>query len=423
VIEQRLHGPEAFNLDLDAPPSVIQRLTLDPDHPQTVGYGTVVITDVWVDPAAIGSADTGTSFHPLMDMARWSGILARVAPDGQAISGHGLAFRLGSPDNTGELMVGNAMTSASEQNARIFTEDADTWLDVLVNGNIGAPITSPDGSSATLELRSSHLYDATFHGTPTASVPYFPEALTRADVLTRIGSFTGTFWYVDAQGVAHMGTRTDLFPDGPRCIVGNVEPDPDWMTLLADLDLDWDLAGWANKWVAFNGKKNTAYPWDTIYAFPNNVDLINEYYRDLLGEPIHQVGIEASNQNETVGQWQDRMEAARSERETPRRQFTISGAPDEHSHRLIPGEPIYVYHPDAGVQDTANEVYCGGQVIHPAVVTLHGMSWPFRQGMGAFVLYHDDDTDSIAALDLTPYVVPEDNRETTLEVGSLRYTL
>jgi hypothetical protein len=425
VIDEILHAPSGFEIPLDAPPSIVHRLAslADPEDPVTLGAATLVVSDVWVDAASLGNADTGTSFHPLLDLARWCGVLTTVAPNGETIAGHGLAWHLGTPDGSGELMVGNAMTSDSEQNARIFVEDSDDWLDVLVNGNVGAPITSPDGSSATLELRPSSLYDAVHHGAATVDVPYFPEPMTRADVLTRIASFTGRSWYIDAQGVVHMGTQAALFPNGPRCIVGRVDPDPEWMTLPADLDTDVDLAGWANKWVAFNDGKNTSYPWDTIYAYPNNVDPINEYYRDLRGNALHIVAPDPANNNETVAEWQARMESRRAERETPRRQFTVSGAVDEHSHRLIPGEPVHVYDPEINVSDPATEFYCGGQTINPATVTLQAISWPVRRGMGVWLVFHDAGTDELDHMDLTPYIVWEDGAETTLEVGTLRWIL
>lgn len=427
MITERLHAVGEWSLELDQaiPPSLLKLFTLDPSDPRTVGAATLVVTAAWVDPASIDIGGGVDTFHPLMDVAVYCGIVTGRSPDGLGLSGHGLAWHLGTPDGTGELFVGNAMTSSSEQNARIFVEDSDDWLEYLVNG--GA-MTAGDGSGAGITLRGTRLWNATHHGTPVADIPYYPSAagpLTRGEMLTRICTYTGQQWYVSPRAYVHMGTQAAMFPGGPRCVVApDLDADPAWMTILTpDIGWDQDMAGWANKWVSFNQGKNDTYPQDTIYAYPNNTYPIDEFYRGLDGEAIHIVERDDAGTEENILSWAERIIAAQDQRQRLRRQITVAGTADAHAYRLIVGEPLFVENPSEGLLDTDVEVWVGGRAHHPTVVDLHSVRWGIPKGAGVYLLLHDGDADAFVTYDLSRMFVPEDGQDTVLEVGAPRPAL
>lgn len=56
---------------------------------------------------------------------------------------------------------------------------------------------------------------------------------------------------------------------------------------------------------------------------------------------------------------------------------------------IIPGDTVYVWDPDTGVVDTANQVQFRGITILPAKVRITGLTWPLEPGMGVY--YRDSD--------------------------------
>lgn len=49
------------------------------------------------------------------------------------------------------------------------------------------------------------------------------------------------------------------------------------------------------------------------------------------------------------------------------------------------GDYVWVWDQDAGVVDTANQVWFRGELIAPLKMRLHGITWPVEQGMGVYI--------------------------------------
>lgn len=81
------------------------------------------------------------------------------------------------------------------------------------------------------------------------------------------------------------------------------------------------------------------------------------------------------------------------------------------------GDYIYVYNPDAGFEDAANETTWNGELIHPAKLRVVELSWPIRAGWT--VAYRDGDG---VWTDLSQYVFFEGG-DTNVVVGDLPRSL
>jgi hypothetical protein len=419
VIDERLMAPGAWDVTLKdgTPPSLLERLRCVETHPQTLGAATLVVTAAHLNPDSIGTGDTGTAFHPLFDAALYTGVVNRCAAvlrgkvGSARLDGYGMAWHLGTPEDTGELWVGNAMTSSSN-NARIFTESTHVWFDWL---GMGGTQTASDGSGATVTLRPCHLYDSNAF-TIGSAIPYFPEPMTRREALNRISNHAGWLWYITPQMVLRAGLPGDLFPDGPRAIVSSdIGSDPTLLTYATE-EIGWEesLDNYRNKRVSFDDNGGTYPP--VSWAYPNSTPPSGDYYGPD-GTLLHIVERDDHLQDENILEWGARQIAEVPAGQHARRALTVTGWPNREGVNLIPGEPVWVHEPLLGLVDTGNEVRAGGQTLHPTEVDLYGVTWPVIEGMGVYVVFYDQDTSTLETLDLTPHVAYETG-PTTLDVGA-----
>jgi hypothetical protein len=63
-----------------------------------------------------------------------------------------------------------------------------------------------------------------------------------------------------------------------------------------------------------------------------------------------------------------------------------------------------VYNPQAGIEDTANEIQHRGMRIFPKRIRILEGDWPLTKGMGVYVRPGSSATTAADWIDLTPYV-------------------
>lgn len=100
-----------------------------------------------------------------------------------------------------------------------------------------------------------------------------------------------------------------------------------------------------------------------------------------------------------------------------RRQIRISSSDYRIDGDYTPGKHLWMYDPDAGLFDPANQITFDGQTIYPTVVRVMGATWPVTDRMG---VYWRDHRGRIT--DITEHIQPGTG-ETTLDVGASRRTL
>jgi hypothetical protein len=414
VITERRRALGDWTLDLtDVPANLLQRLTFD--GTSNLGAATLVITPTRVDADAFGNSDTGTAYHPLFDLALYTGVVAHIGGMRDQLQGYGIAWHLGNHEDGGTVFAGSTLgyDGDTDQDARVFELDTDDWFDWLVNGGGRLAL-----DATNVNLAPTRLYgvNTSYSTAPSVDpVPYFPDWLTHREILTRICNYVGWTWYVDPKMVVHAGEVEDLFPTPRAVIAADLDSDPDYWTITSRR-ITWDesVDGYSNKAGAFNSSTSP----NTTLAYPNDVigTIIDDFYGPD-GEPIVNVARDDQGSGESVTQWRVRQEQNLPGRTRVRRQVTIEGSVHDHGNHLIPGEPVWVYEPRVGLVDTANEIHVGGEVIHPLSVDLHTITWPVVEGMGKYIVYWDQANSELAHIDISDVVAPE-NQNTTLEVGA-----
>lgn len=415
MISETLMGPGTFDISLrdDTPPSLLSRLTLDKTA-ATFGYATLVVSNGRIAPEAI-AATTTTALHPLMDQARWSGVLTATSGHRTRLSGHGLGWFLGAPDKTGELYAGASLTG-SWHVMRPFRRTGAGWFDWIVKGGV----RPSDEGIATVDvtLRGSHLTGALFVGNDPAELVPFPRewTATRAQMLNWVCVSQGGWIYtITPQGQVRFGEPEAVFPQ-VRTVVGDVDPDPGWTTVrtVGHPDEDQDLAGWSNKSIGVQDAATPTEVWCTTgtvspYLGPDGVALhISERV-----DPGRQ---------ESKTDWGNRMFAEGlgvDGRYLFRRSVKLTGTVFDHGVKLNPGETVWLHEPSLGLFDASNPVTVAGSVIYPVPIRLEGLTWPVTAEMGVYLIGWDQtSTPKQVVVDLSDYFEPEDGN-TTLEVGEL----
>jgi hypothetical protein len=103
-----------------------------------------------------------------------------------------------------------------------------------------------------------------------------------------------------------------------------------------------------------------------------------------------------------------------------RRQITLSSDIYDVVGDIRCGDSVWVYDPELGLLDTANQIQYRGQLVFPISVRVFGFTWPIRAGMGVyFVASNATGADGAGATitDLSDWVAFEDS-DVTLEVGA-----
>lgn len=135
-------------------------------------------------------------------------------------------------------------------------------------------------------------------------------------------------------------------------------------------------------------------------------------YKDLQGNAVvrrrivNESGTEAGNATA-------RAQLALNRFANPKASVSLSSDDYHVEGDIAVGDSVYVYDPDTGFTDTANEIVFRGDTINPDIEQVVGMRWPITDAMT--VLWRDKDG---AYVDLTPHVIPEAPR-TVLTVGGL----
>ena len=412
IIEHR-EGLGSFSIDLEdgLPPSVARQLRVSRADPKTKGYGLVVVTPQRVNPADFPApADPHATIHPLLEVARWSGVLRTVSNRGRTLEGQGLESMLTDADGVG--------TWVSDLTDLVIEGEALTlvaWL--LAGGTLYAtnndPVDFPEShlrigdlANVTTECRISDLRDV-------------------RGLLRQISFQTGQRYRVDAQGRFHWGHPNDVYGGSPRLLIGSGLPgdsDPRWPTLRLDFD-DWAettdgyFAGMiADSPTTSGGTATSPGAWSTTISTVH-------YHSPLKNMPyLGRKKLDADT-DEPYTRWINRANLLTIGASFDQWTASLSGTLTRDPV-LIPGEPVYLWDAELGIEDPANTITYGGQQIRPQRVDLISTTWEPRQGMGVYLLYCDTSFGVFQrVLDLTDHVDLTTDPTVEVEVGRPAPTL
>lgn len=352
-------------------------LTLSPSTPRETldalaEFGHVAIVPGRVDPAMAGDN--------LLSAARYVGVVRGRSGDsgGQTkLSGASLAFWLGDEDNKGDVFV----------TARTFS--ASTFANTIrgLLPSTGA-ITEGTLFSVPGSYSGTHQYE-----TPRSAMTYVTDTFGTA-------SFPVS-WRVNGNGTLDAGRDVDLFVSVPKAILVR-DPlagrDLFLSGMSGQMSLDRDVEDYTTRVVLLAEGEGSS----TVTAQAANVSP----YRDLKGNPVvvtrlvSEFETDATNAPARAQLQLNRFTNARN---------AVSLSTDEYDVKgeFSVGDRIFVYDPDIGFSDAANEVTFRGQVLNPIAITVSELSWPIESGWT--VAYRRQDG---VWFDLSEYYVPESGAAT-----------
>ncbi|MFI6793686.1 hypothetical protein ACIBG4_40780 [Nonomuraea sp. NPDC050383] len=359
------------------------QLTLVEETPKTIldqlaYFGHVAFIAGRVEPAQYGDR--------LLTMARYVGVFTGKDVDHirKTIDGQGMALWLSDNDDKGDLLETPVQISGATF--------ANAIRAILGTGTAVVEGTLYSGVPGIYTGR--HVYQS------------------RRKAINFICTTMGAEWKVTGDGKLDAGPATSLYSATPDTVIVRRRPnrhtDGDDLTmhgLRGDMGVASDVDDWTSRLVLLAEGQGDAI----ATAAANNPA---NPYKDLRGQAVNRVRV-ISESTTAPGNAAARASYQLSQFLTPRSAMRLTTDDYDVEGAFAVGDWAYVYAPDEGLVDPANEVTFRGERINPVKLRMVGASWPIREGMT--VAYRDLNG---GWLDLTPYVDWEGG-ETTVTVGDL----
>jgi hypothetical protein len=334
-------------------------------------------------PGSVNVAEYGDA---LLNAARYVGVYRTKSAnnDGTVISGVGLESWLGDENNSGDVFE--------------FPQefDADTFAVV-----IGA-VLPPSGSITAGTIHS-------LPGLYTGRHQY----VTSRQIIDYVTSTYGAEWRINNNGTLDAGLVTDLYATTPRAILVAKQTDGSdlrYRSMPGQSSMIKDSADYTTRVVVLSAGEG-----DTITVGESAP--VPVPYKDLHGNDV--VVTRVVSESFTDGTNADtRAEILFNEwgqASTPR--VTLSTSIYDIKGNVVVGDYVYVYHPERGFEDVANQETWNGEIINPVKLRVVELSWPIRTGWT--VAFRDGDG---VWTDLSPYVFYESG-DTNVVVGDLPRSL
>lgn len=337
-----------------------------------------------------GRVDVRSAGDGLLGAARYVGVF-RGRSDGDFFSmrGCGMEMWLGDEDGKGDIYT--ATISASG------TSFADTIRLLL-----------PDGGSVT----EGTLYSIPGSGTFTGEFKFQDPRTAITYVTDTFG--TDTFpvsWRVNGDGTLDAGRDTDLFVTVPQAMV-----------VRKDAGRDMSLVGFQGRLVLETDVED--YTTEVLLLAEGEGESIvtasasqSTPYNDIHGnDVVFRRIVSESTTDATNAPARAQLQLNRFK--NPRFGVDLSTDAYDVTGDFVVGDTIYVFDPDAGFIDPANEVYWQGNPINPIALKVVEMTWPVPV---EWTVGFRRSTDG-AWIDLSDYYKPESGA-TTITVGEFSRSL
>lgn len=389
-------GSWDLNLRPDTPYDVLGLLDLG-NRDGTAGFAHIVITDPRVDAAVelTQAADPTTTPHPLLGLARYTGIVRDVSDRRTHLSGPGLAAWLGDEDDKGrnyETIGPIRLTWAQ-------------WMDFILDGG-----TVTDVNGVVRTYPAGPVYKGTIHPVtdPLASLLIDGKPGTRRGYVQTVCDHFQCEWIMRPTGRLDAGYTGLLYGQYPRTLIARrvgVEVGID--TVAADrYELDATIEDYATRTVVHD---------DTGAVLASAGIGGDIFYKNLLGEQVRMTRFVGPDDN-TVSHLATALLDVASTGAVATR-LDISGEHYTVKGPLHAGETVYLWDPEMGMSGGDTNVDLGYQVIRPLVAKVQAVEWPVKAEMGVYLLRWDGTAHRVT--DLADWVEPEDG-SITLEIGARR---
>lgn len=337
-------------------------------------FGHIAIIPGRVDPELLGDG--------ILSIARYVGVLRdRSFGDTYAISGAGMEIWLGDEDDKGDVLENKTtFTSASFANS--------------IRGLL------PEGGSIT--EGTIHSVPGLYNGTHQWEAP--------KTSITYVTDTFGADWRVNYNGTLDAGLTSDLFVTNPKCFVvrKGAGVDGDIRAIPGAMELDLDMQDYTTRVVLLaEGDGN-----DIATAAADISPALNPY-KDLHGNTVVRTRL-VSESDTAAGNAATRAQLQLNRFTSTNKSLTLGARDFDIRGDFAVGDYVWVFDPDSGLKNTANEITFRGMRINPIALRIVEATWPvtpnytvaYRSGTGVWY-------------NLTNYVAYESPGSTSLTVGDL----
>lgn len=362
-------GSWVINLKSTIPRYILDRL----DY-----FGHIAVVPGRVDPVSIGDN--------LLTAARYVGVLrGRDLGDSYSIFGAGLEIWLGDEDDKGDVFE-NAVVFAS-------ASFANTIRGLL-----------PPGGSVT--EGTLHAIAGLYNGQHQWQTP--------RDAIQYVCDTYGATWRVNNNATLDAGLASDLFVSTPTCVImrRGVGVDMSLRALPGSIEVERDVDDFTTRVILLAEGDGAS-----IYTGSADISPALNPYKDLHGNTlvrkrmVSESDTETSNATARAQLQLNRFTGTRDAMRLSAADYDIIGSFDV-------GDTVWVYDPDSGLVDTANEISFRGQRINPIKLQAVETSWPvvdgytvaYRSGTGVWT-------------DLTDHVEFDSAQNVSVTVGDLSRSL
>lgn len=221
-------------------------------------------------------------------------------------------------------------------------------------------------------------------------------------------------WRVNGNATLDFGTESDLFVTTPKCLIvrrGAEGTDYDLRALAGAMSTASDVDDFTTRVVLLAQGTEAA----TLTAVADINPGLNPY-KDLHGNAVKLTRMVSESTTDATNA-PARAQLQLNRFSDTRDMLTLSSESYAVDGVAVAGDYVWVYDPDIGLADLANEVIFRGQTLYPAKLRLTEVTWSVKPGY--MVAYRDPDG---VWFDLTDYVVFETG-QSTMKVGGYSRSL
>lgn len=247
--------------------------------------------------------------------------------------------------------------------------------------------------------------------TPRSAIQYVCQTMSTTE--TPIG------YRVTNEARLNAGPEEDLFVTNPQCIImrkGSTQGEDMFMRALpSTVDMDEDMEDFATRVIMLAESDGDTFATGTadIATVAPGVNV----FKDLKGNDL--VLAKLVSESDTLVENADtRAELALREVIEPHRTLTLAADDYDIHGTFETGDYIWVYDPDAGLVDSANEVYVRGIRVNPIKLRVTEVDWPITDG---YTVAHRDANGNWT--DLTDYIRWEEQQTSRVVVGDFNREL
>lgn len=370
--------------------------TAPPDLWDAIDYfGHVAFIPGRLDPAQYGDN--------LLDAARYVGVVrtrsnsgddrrTKIVEQGYELGGVGMAMWLGDQDNKGDVYE-----TAIDINAQTFANSIRALLPA------SGAVTEGTLHTVAGTYSSRHQYE-----TPRQAITYVCDTFT-ASSGTKVG------WRVNGDGSLDAGPEADLYVTDPRCVISRKTAGKDTSgieSIPGAFGVARDVKDFSTRVVLLAEGEGESIATGAADISPG----LNPY-KDIHGNDLKLVRL-ASESDTTVVNADTRAALLLDQYTTSQDELVVETDNFYIEGSFDVGDYVWVYDPNAGLVDTANEITFRGERLNPIKLQVTEARWPITEGYT--VAYRDADG---TWYDLTDHIEWDTSHTVYVTVGGFARAL